>query len=813
MRALVLKEIASFFATITGYAVLVVFLALTSLFLWLFPGEFNLLDSGYAQLDGLFMLAPWVFLFLIPALTMRMLADERRMGTLELLLTKPLTDGQIIVGKFLAGLVLVALALLPTLIYAVTVYQLGNPTGNMDLGSVAGSYVGLFFLASAYLSIGLFASSLTDNTIVAFIGGMLGSFLLFDGLERMADLSIFQGIQLFILQLGMNEHYLSLSRGVLDSRDILYFAGLSALFLGAARWVLMRRGNSNKPARDWAVLAAVVLAVNVASQWGHFRWDLTAEKRYSLGKSTLALLEQVEEPLLFTVYLEGDLPTGFQRLKRETLQMLNEFRAENRLVQFRLVDPSESEDERDRAEVYQQLRTKGLGAVQVEIKEKNGVRNVELFPGAVASYGDKETVVLLLTEQFAVAPEAQINASVQNLEYALANSLRQLVLQDRPRVALLEGHGELPRPKSASLEYELSKNYAVERFNLREFVVDSTTQQLSLVQQQLRLNTFQLVVINKPTQPFSDLDKWLLDQYVMSGGKVIWAVDAVHAEIDSLSRAPEFLAYPQWDALRLSDQLFGYGVRVNTSLVQDLVAGGVNDRRAVHRWVYFPLLMAQTKHPISKDLNAVRVEFGTSLDTVAVPGVKKTVLLQSSPYAKRQATPSVVSLRTLYEEPAEATFQDRLLPMAVLLEGKFPSVFKNRIAPKNEAGKLIPLLSESKPTQMVVVADGDLAKNQLNVVNPNLARGIPLPMGYDQYTDMQYGNANFVLNTVDYLLDSQGLIGVRSREVKLRLLDAQRVTREGSFWKTLNTVLPLALVALGGFLFRLNRKRRYSTPQ
>ena len=813
MRALVLKEIASFFATITGYAVLVVFLALTSLFLWLFPGEFNLLDSGYAQLDGLFMLAPWVFLFLIPALTMRMLADERRMGTLELLLTKPLTDGQIIVGKFLAGLVLVALALLPTLIYAVTVYQLGNPTGNMDLGSVAGSYVGLFFLASAYLSIGLFASSLTDNTIVAFIGGMLGSFLLFDGLERMADLSIFQGIQLFILQLGMNEHYLSLSRGVLDSRDIFYFAGISALFLGAARWVLMRRGNSNKPARDWAVLAAVVLAVNVASQWGHFRWDLTAEKRYSLGKSTLALLEQVEEPLLFTVYLEGDLPTGFQRLKRETLQMLNEFRAENRLVQFRLVDPSESEDERDRAEVYQQLRTKGLGAVQVEIKEKNGVRNVELFPGAVASYGDKETVVLLLTEQFAVAPEAQINASVQNLEYALANSLRQLVLQDRPRVALLEGHGELPRPKSASLEYELSKNYAVERFNLREFVVDSTTQQLSLVQQQLRLNTFQLVVINKPTQPFSDLDKWLLDQYVMSGGQVIWAVDAVHAEIDSLSRAPEFLAYPQWDALRLSDQLFGYGVRVNTSLVQDLVAGGVNDRRAVHRWVYFPLLMAQTKHPISKDLNAVRVEFGTSLDTVAVPGVKKTVLLQSSPYAKRQATPSVVSLRTLYEEPAEATFQDRLLPMAVLLEGKFPSVFKNRIAPKNEAGKLIPLLSESKPTQMVVVADGDLAKNQLNVVNPNLARGIPLPMGYDQYTDMQYGNANFVLNTVDYLLDSQGLIGVRSREVKLRLLDAQRVTREGSFWKTLNTVLPLALVALGGFLFRLNRKRRYSTPQ
>ena len=813
MRALVLKEIASFFATITGYAVLGVFLMLTSLFLWLFPGEFNLLDSGYAQLDGLFMLAPWVFLFLIPALSMRMLADERRLGTLELLQTKPLTDGQIVLGKFLAGGVLVGLALLPTLAYVFTVYQLGNPQGNVDLGSVAGSYVGLFFLASAYLSIGLFASSLTDNTIVAFMGGMLGSFLLFDGLERMADLSLFQGMQLFILQLGMNEHYLSLSRGVLDSRDLVYFLGLTALFLGGARWVLLRRSNSSAPARQWLLLAAVVLAANVGSQWVHFRWDLTAEKRYSLGESTLGLLEKVDEPLLFTVYLEGDLPTGFQRLKRETLQMLNEFRAENRLVQFRIVDPSDSEDERDRAEVYQQLRSKGLQAVQVEVKEKNGVRNLELFPGAVASYGDKETTVLLLTEQFAVAPEAQINASVQNLEYALANALRQLVLPDRPKVALLEGHGELPRAKSASLEYELSKNYAVERFNLREFVVDSTSREPSLQQQQLRLNTFQLVVVNKPTQPFSDLDKWLMDQYIMSGGKVIWAVDAVHAEIDSLSRAPEFLAYPQWDALRLSDQLFGYGVRVNTALLQDLVAGGVNDRRAIHRWVYFPLLMSQSQHPIAKDLNAVRIEFGTSLDTVAVPGVRKTMLLQSSPYSKRQATPSVVSLRTLYEEPVEATFQDRLLPVAVLLEGQFPSVFKNRIAPKNEQGQSIPLLATSKPTQQLVIADGDVAKNQLNLVNPNLARGVPLPMGFDQYTDMQYGNGGFLLNAVDYLLDSDGLIGVRSREVKLRLLDAQRVTREGTFWKTTNTALPLLLVGLGGYLFRLNRKRRYSKPQ
>ena len=488
MRSLLFKELASFFATITGTVVMLVFLALNALFLWLFPGEFNLLDSGYAQLDGLFLLGPWVFLFLIPALTMRMLADEKRAGTLELLLTKPLTDGQLILAKYLAGMVLIGLSLLPTVLYFLTIYLLGNPTGNLDVGGILGSYAGLFFLGSAYLGMGLFASSLTDNTIVAFIVALVLSFTFYYGFDQVAEFPFFQGIQLIILQCGINEHYVSISRGVMDTRDVFYFAGLTAAFLLAARFVLQRRNQTQKDGQRFLVALGILLVINIASQWASFRGDLTSEKRYSLSEQTQTLLGKIEEPLLITVYLEGDLPTGFQRLQKETRQMLTEFRTENRLLQFIVVNPSEAADERDRAEVYQQLNSKGLESVQVEVKEKEGFRTLQLFPGIIASYADKETSASLLQQQLAANPEAQIQASVQNLEYTLATALRQLVIPDKPLIALLDGHGELSQEKTESLVRELGKSYAVERFNLREFVADSTADQPSIATQQRRLN-------------------------------------------------------------------------------------------------------------------------------------------------------------------------------------------------------------------------------------------------------------------------------------------------------------------------------------
>lgn len=807
MLSLARREFASFFQSATGVLVLSVYLGLNAVFLWLMPGNFHLLDSGYAQLDGLFMLSPWVFLFLVPALAMRMLAEERRAGTLDWLRAKPLTTWNIVVGKWLAGMGLLVLALLPTLLYAASLYVLGNPVGNLDLGSTAGSYLGLFILGGSYLAISLLFSASTDNSIVAFVGGAAGSLALYAGFDAFVDLPSIANRGLYLLQWGISEHYTSMSRGVIDANDVLYFGGLTLAFLAGARLML-------EPKKDLRRIAPVAVAVAVVAlstfRPVFLRLDLTADQRFSLSDATEALIDQVEEPMLVTIYLEGDFPAGFQRLQAETLRLLDEFRARNRNIRYELVNPSENPDPQVRRDTYTQLQNLGLGAIQLEIQEADGVKTQQVFPGAVVSYNERQWPVSLLLEQFAQAPEAQINASIQNLEYALAASLRGLLQTERKRVALIEGHGELAAIQTAALELNLRKSYDVFRFNLREFPIDSTTGEPSLTMQVRRLNSFDGIIMAKPRESFAELDRWLLDQYLMNNGRAIWMVEAVHAEMDSLSYASEFLAYPQLDFIGLDGLLFTYGARVNTSLATDLVCAGVNDQRSVRPWVYFPLMLPQSEHPIVKNLNAVRYEFGTTLDTIRVPGVAKTVLLQTSPYARRRPAPTQVSLAELYNEPVRTLYTEGPLATAILLEGELPSYYANRMVPKTE---LPAPPSSAKDAKLLVVGDGDLGKNQRNIVRSDIPRGAPLPLGYDQYTGQQFGNSDFLLNAMDYLLEGSGLISVRGRDVSLRLLDRPKVDARATFFQSLNTVAPIALVLVLHTLYRRMRKRKFGRPQ
>ena len=383
------------------------------------------------------------------------------------------------------------------------------------------------------------------------------------------------------------------------------------------------------------------------------------------------------------------------------------------------------------------------------------------------------------------------------------------MIQDRPTVAFLNGHGELGDKYIADIARELSQYYKLEKFNSKEFKADTATGEISLQNQLMRLNTFDALIIAKPTKNFNDLDKLLLDQYVMRGGKTLWFIDAVSADLDSLSKKQSFLAFPISDQIGLTDLLFKYGVRINSNLVQDMVAAGVNDTREVNRWVYFPLLMPQSKHPIAKDLNAVKLEFASTIDTIIAPGIKKTILLRTSPYSKTVTTPHLVNIGTLYEEQREENYRQQYLPMAVLLEGKFNSAFLNRILPKNEDGSNIPILKESPETQMLVVGDGDIIKNQLNIINPSIPRGMPLPLGYDQFTGMQFGNKDFIMNAVDYMLDESGLIKIRSRELKLRLLDSKKIKTDRLTWQLLNVAMPILIIILFGIFYNYFRKRKF----
>jgi len=483
--------------------------------------------------------------------------------------------------------------------------------------------------------------------------------------------------------------------------------------------------------------------------------------------------------------------------------MLEEWAAENGNIFFEFINPSTVENA---TEFKNQLATKGINAVQLQVQKADGQSVLNVFPGATMAYQENEVSAVLLENVMVFDPAEQVNISIQQLEFNLARALNALLVEDKPKVGMVTGHGELSAVQTAGIGMALSENYAVDRFSMQTYKADANGD-ADISDMVRRMNTYDLLVVAKPTAPFNELDKYLLDQFIMGGGKMLWFIDGVHAEMDSLSFGPEFLAYPTIYDLGLTDLLFKYGVRINADLVQDVRCAGVNDRRSVNPWVYFPL-WGPTEHPAVANMNAVKGEFSSSLELLEVSNVVQTPLLLSSSNARSVAAPHTVSLELLYNRPDPRAFTNSGLIAGVLLEGTFESAYANRLAPK--AGVGIPQLKSSAKTAMAIFSDGDLIRNQVNLINPELPRGQPLPLGYDQYTGIQYGNDDLVLNTVDYMLDDIGLMQTRTRDVKLRLLNGEKIVAEASQWKLINVALPEVLLLLASLIFYLQRKRAYA---
>lgn len=802
MIAQLKKELKVYFSGVLGYLIIGIYLLINGLMLWVFNGPFNILEGGYATLENYFGLAPWVFLFLIPAISMRTFSDELKSGMMELLVVRPFSLAQLIWAKFLGTFTVVLLSILPTLVYLWSVRVLGSPVGNLDWGAAIGSYIGLLALGAAYTAVSVFASALTSNNVVAFVLAVAMSFGMYLGFESLADLYKFSGWELTVRNFGMNEHYISMARGVLDVRDLAYFVSVVLLFFGLSLAVL-GKNHLRSPWRKFLPYPIAAIALVVLGHLLHVRWDLTEEKRYSLSEGTQSLLDRVEEPLLINVYLEGEFPAGFERLKIETRYMLEEWVAQNSNIFFEFINPSSVENS---TEFKNQLATKGINAVQLQVQKTDGQRVLNVFPGATMAYREKEVSAVLLENVMVFDPAEQVNISIQQLEFNLARALNALLVEDKPKVGMVTGHGELSAVQTAGIGMALSENYTVDRFSMQTYKADANGD-ADISDMVRRMNTYDLLIVAKPTTPFNELDKYLLDQFIMGGGKMLWFIDGVHAEMDSLSFGPEFLAYPTIYDLGLTDLLFKYGVRINADLVQDVRCAGVNDRRSVNPWVYFPLWGA-TKHPAVANMNAVKGEFSSSLELLDVPNVVQTPLLLSSANARAVAAPHTVSLELLYNRPDPRGFTQRDVMAGVVLEGTFESAYANRLAPK--AGKGIPQLKKSTETAMAIFSDGDFIRNQVNLINPELPRGQPLPLGYDQYTGIQYGNDDLVLNTVDYMLDDIGLMQTRTRDVKLRLLNGEKIVDEANQWKLINVALPEVLLLLASLIFYLQRKRAYA---
>jgi len=557
----------------------------------------------------------------------------------------------------------------------------------------------------------------------------------------------------------------------------------------------------------------IIILANIIGSFVFTRFDLTSEKRFSLSPATKELLKKTDDIVYFRVYLEGDFPAGFKRLRNSTKEMLDEFRAYNKNIQYEFVNPSQSNDEKERNDTYQLLTEKGLQPTDLQVSTKGGRKQQVIFPGAIVNYKSNELAVELLNSQIGISPEEVLNNSIQALEFRLAGAIRDLTVVMKPRVAFIRGHGELGNRDIYDIGQALSKQYTVSVVQIGG-QVGSLTGRDSVSEDKTRIiNKYDAIIIAKPDSAFSEKDKFIIDQFIMRGGKVLWLIDPVFATMDSLQNTTTTIGMAM--DLNLDDMLFRYGVRINQNLVMDLNAmpiplrtGQVGNQPKIDffPWYYFPVITPTENHPIVNNLNAVKTEFVSSMDTIRVPGIKKTILLKTSPYSRTVNAPALITLEILEKEPDERAYTGPPQIVAVLLEGEFKSNFENRVPPEILNSKEIGFIPLSKPTRMIVVSDGDVIRNQLHY-----SKGYPLPLGYDQFTGETFGNKDFILNSLDYLMDESGLISIRSRELKLRLLDMTRVNNNKFIWQAFNIFFPVLLVLIFGLVRNYLRKRKYAS--
>ena len=564
------------------------------------------------------------------------------------------------------------------------------------------------------------------------------------------------------------------------------------------------------------VTVAIVILVNVIGSYVFTRFDLTSEKRYTLSPTTKEILNNLDDYVYFKVYLEGDFPAGFKKLRRETKEMLDEFRAYTKYVDYEFINPSESEDPDERNATYTLLYQSGLNPTNLLDRSADGSsKQMIIWPGALVSYrNDTEIAIDLLENQIGQSSEEALNASMQNLEFRLIDAVKKVTRLKKPNIAFIEGHGELGPMDVYDITKSLSQHYNVGRLEIDGKIdalmhrTQDTTRDVSA------FTSFDAIIIAKPTQPFNEKDKFLIDQYIMHGGKVLWLVEPVYATMDSLQSQESTIGIEQ--DLNLDDMLFKYGVRLNRDLLLDLTCAALPVRTGqmagqaqleYFRWFYFPLLQAASDHPMVRNMNAIRADFVSSMDaTTSANGINQIPLLKTSDYTKVSGAPVFISLAMLRQTPDRRMFNSKGKNVAYLLKGSFPSLYANRIPQELIDSQELQYMDQSEPTAMIVIADGDIIRNQIDI-----KRKMPLALGFDQYTGNTYANKEFIENCVSYLVDGEGLIDIRSRELKIRLLDTTKIAQERTKWQIINTLIPIALIIALGFVMAIVRKRKYNT--
>ncbi len=561
------------------------------------------------------------------------------------------------------------------------------------------------------------------------------------------------------------------------------------------------KNNRLKDLLQFISAVLIVISLVVLSSFIRIRIDLTEDKRFTLSGPTREILSGLKNDIYVQVYLDGEMPIPFKRLKRSVKEMLEEFRiASQRKVDYEFINPADVKNAGEREARFRELIEKGLNPVNVQAGDEEGGSSQKIiFPGMIMNYNGVEIPVNFLRNNINIPAEQNLLHSIEGLEYELIQTISTLSSDTIFKVAFIEGHGEYSEIEVADITLGLARFFTVDRG-----IIGGKTG---------ILDKYSAVIIAGPGNEFPETDKFVLDQYIMNGGKVLWLYEEVAVNTDSLIYGETVALYRP---LNIEDQLFRYGARVNPLLIQDMecmlirltvMSGGTPQQVVPAPWYYFPLLTPSQKHPITRNLNKVKGEYVNFIDTVGLdPAISKKILLSTSSFTRLLSPPFIIRLKEAEVIYSENEFNKSNLPVAVLLEGVFPSAFRNRMTYDLISDKNLKVKTESVETKMIIVADGDIIRNEVRRTGTSVT---PIPLGQDRYTGQIFGNRDFILNCLNYLVDENGIMELRSRELKLRLLDRNKIKTERMKWQLINMAVPAIMVILAGILYLFIRRKIY----
>jgi ABC-2 type transport system permease protein len=837
------KELKQFFSSLAGFLAVGVFLLIMGLLLFVLPNsgsiDFNLFQYGFASLDKYFSLAPWILIILVPAICMRLLSDEYKQGTFETLVTKPLAIKKIVIGKWLGGFLVALVALLPTIVYAFAIKALAF-NNKIDSGAMLGSYFGLILLAGAFAAVSLFASSLTNNYIISFLLGVIINLVLYSFFNLISKASMFVGkADIYIQNIGMDYHYQNLSRGMIFFKDVLYFIVVIALFIWLSIIQVNKKLGFNEVKRlALYIIAGIVgfISISILVQNIRYGLDVTNEKRFTMNAATKSFLKKNTTPIEIKMLLNGTMPAELKRLKQSADFFLQNCRAISKAdFSIDYIDITKADEDTLVNQYLNYATAYGLKVTKVAIssEDDDAQQFVSIVPGAIVVSGDRAVVVNLFknaldntNEQYANDIFEGIIKAESLLEYNFGQAFYKATLPSKNIIGISGGNGETLDLQAANFSV-IAGNYFKERAIVNLDSINGIPESVSSL------------VINNPTKPLTDKAKLNIDQYLLNGGNVVISMNALFATMDSLfgNKEQSMLAYPINTGF--DDLLFNYGIRVNPDIIQAKVCDSLpikvgevdgQSQFKLFGWSYSPILQGNKSHPITQNLGTgILTEFGSSIDTISSPKNKKTILLSTLGASAKNGSPTMISVNEGNINVSLQKLKQQNIPLAVLAEGNFSSLYKLRLT-KALSDSILkwtgkPLVTESvKPGKLIVISDGEVFRNEVYPGQTENDPPLPTEMGFNIITRTQYDNPEFFDNCLLYvnnLNDGLAIKATKNKNFKATYLNPLTLKEEVKFgsafsfskkgwWQFFGVVLPIIILLIAAYLFNFLRKRKYT---